>query len=96
MRVAVLPHRDQRTILRLDLVIVARFGRPKSSFFGCWLDINQPFKPGTTTASNVLPVKAIAPLEVPTLTQAIRLNDRPRNRAQPASIRDHSAWGASV
>lgn len=34
-------------------------GTEKDAYFGCWLDTNQPFKPGSTTAANnVLPVNA--------------------------------------
>jgi hypothetical protein len=40
-------------------------GSEVDTFFGCWLDINQPFKLGTTTPNDVLPVKAIAPLDGP-------------------------------
>ena len=33
------------------------------TFFGCWLDVNQPFKPGTMEPNNVLPVVAEPPLD---------------------------------
>jgi hypothetical protein len=31
-------------------------GSEVDTIFGCWLDINQPFKPGGTTPNNVLPI----------------------------------------
>lgn len=34
-------------------------------FFGCWLDINQPFKPGSMTPNNVLPVHATGNVDGP-------------------------------
>ena len=40
-------------------------GSEVDTFFGCWLDINQPFKADGHTPNNVLPLKAIAPLDGP-------------------------------
>jgi hypothetical protein len=40
-------------------------GTEVDTFFGCWLDINQPFKPGTTTPNNVLPLKATGAVNGP-------------------------------
>ena len=39
-------------------------GSEVDTFFGCWLDINQPFKPGGAH-NNVLPRNAIAPVDGP-------------------------------
>jgi hypothetical protein len=39
-------------------------GSEVDTFFGCWLDINQPRKPDGSP-NNVLPMKAIAPLDGP-------------------------------
>jgi len=38
-------------------------GKEIDTFFGCWLDTNQPFKPGTMQPNNILPVRAEAPLD---------------------------------
>lgn len=40
-------------------------GNEVDTFFGCWLDINQPFKPGTMTPNNVLPLKATGAVDGP-------------------------------
>jgi len=46
--------------------IVANAGGTEvDTFFGCWLDINQPFKPGTMTPNNVLPLKATGAVDGP-------------------------------
>ncbi len=38
-------------------------GKEVDTFFGCWLDTNQPFKPGTTQPNNVLPLRAQTPVD---------------------------------
>ncbi len=40
-------------------------GSEVDTFFGCWLDINQPFKADGVTPNNVLPLQAIAPPDGP-------------------------------
>jgi hypothetical protein len=40
-------------------------GDEVDTFFGCWLDINQPFKVDGVTPNNVLPASAGAPLDGP-------------------------------
>ncbi|MGO9059458.1 MAG: sialidase family protein [Candidatus Binataceae bacterium] len=46
--------------------IVANAGGTEiATFFGCWLDINQPFKPGTMAPNNVLPLKATGAVDGP-------------------------------
>ena len=39
-------------------------GSEVDTFFGCWLDINQPLRPDGSS-NNVLPMKAVAPLDGP-------------------------------
>src|ERR1022692_1328303 len=38
-------------------------GSEVDTFFGCWLDINQPFKSDGITPNNLLPLKAITPVD---------------------------------
>lgn len=40
-------------------------GSEVDTFFGCWLDINQPFQPGTTKPNNVLPLNASGTVDGP-------------------------------
>ncbi len=40
-------------------------GTEVDTFFGCWLDINQPFKPGSMRPNNVLPLKATGAVDGP-------------------------------
>jgi hypothetical protein len=40
-------------------------GTEVDTFFGCWLDINQPFKPGSINPNNVLPLKATGAVDGP-------------------------------
>lgn len=66
---------DQQTDSRTDGMgnllgniqnIVANAGGTEiDTYFGCWLDINQPFKPGTMTPNNVLPLKATGAVDGP-------------------------------
>jgi hypothetical protein len=47
-------------------ITVSGDGKEVDTFFGCWLDINQPFKPGSTTIpNNVLPLRATGAIDGP-------------------------------
>jgi hypothetical protein len=66
---------DQQTDSRVDIsgntlgniqaITAHADGSEVDMFFGCWLDINQPFKADGITPNNVLPLRAIAPLDGP-------------------------------
>jgi hypothetical protein len=53
------------TVGNIQAITAHADGSEVDTFFGCWLDINQPFKADGATPNNVLPLNAVVPLDGP-------------------------------